>query len=90
MLVSYLRNLIICRTCKSSNSILILSDKEKELIKKDLSRFSFDFLLENMSYLREVNENLMHNFSPQTAFDSYVLKSILYLEQNNNESEKNK
>jgi len=90
MLVSYLRNLIICRTCKNSNSILILSDKEKELIKKDLSRFSFDFLLENMSYLREANENLMHNFSPQTAFDNYVLKSILYLEQNNNESEKNK
>jgi len=82
MLVEHLRNLLICRTCENVNSIIILSDKEKELIKKDLSRFSFNFLLENMSYLREVNENLMNNFSPQTAFDNYVLKSILYLEYN--------
>lgn len=88
MIVSYLRNLLISRTCKNVCSILILSDKEKELIKKDLSRFDFKFLLENMSYLREVNENLAHNFSPQTAFDNYILKSILHLDQY--ESEKNK
>jgi len=88
MLVSYLRNLLICRTCKDANSIILLSDKEKELIKKDISRFSFNFLLENMSYLREVNENLMHNFSPQTAFDNYILKSILYLEHNEQKEEK--
>ena len=82
MLVEYLRNLLICRTCKNVNSIIILSDKEKEIIKKDLSRFSFNFLLENMTYLREVNGNLVNNFSPQTAFDNYILKSILYLEHN--------
>ena len=80
VLVSYLRNLLICRTCKNANSILVLSDKEKEIIKNELKRFSFDFLLENMSYLRELNDNLGHNFSPQTAFDNYILKSILYLE----------
>lgn len=87
MLVSYLRNLLICRTCKDVKSIIILSDKERELIKKDISRFNFNFLLESMSYLREVNENLMHNFSPQTAYDNYILKSILYLEHNEQKEE---